>query len=74
MMIQQIMQAAQQGMSPAQFFQQYARNPQIAQMAQIVQGKNPQQLMQVADNMARQRGTTLDALAQQMGIPLNRRG
>ncbi len=74
MMLQQIIQAARQGISPTQFFQQYAGNPQIAQMAQIVQGKSPEQLMQTAENMAKQRGTTLDALAQQMGIPLNRRG
>ena len=69
MIIQMMMQAAQQGMSPQQFFQQNAGNPQVAQMAQIAQGKSRDQLMQTAANMAKERGTTLDAIAQQMGIP-----
>lgn len=69
MILQMMMQAAQSGMSPQQFFQQYAGNPEVAQIAKIAQGKNREQLMQTASNMARQRGVTLDALAQQMGIP-----
>lgn len=69
MILQMMMQAAQRGMSPQQFFQQYAGNPEVAKIAQIAQGKNHEQLMQTATNMAQQRGITLDALAQQMGIP-----
>lgn len=69
MIVQMMMQAAQRGMSPQQFLQQYAGNPEVAQIAQIAQGKNREQLMQTASNMASQRGTTLEALAQQMGIP-----
>lgn len=69
MIVQMMMQAAQRGMSPQQFLQQYAANPEVAQIAQIAQGKNREQLMQTASNMASQRGTTLEALAQQMGIP-----
>lgn len=69
-----MMQAAQSGMKPAQFFQRYAGNPQVAQLAKIADGKDRDQLMQTASNMAQQRGTTLDAYAQQMGIPLNARG
>nr|DAL44519.1 MAG TPA_asm: Protein of unknown function (DUF2802) [Caudoviricetes sp.] len=69
MIVQMMMQAAQQGMSPQQFFQQYAGNPEVAKIAQIAQGKNHEQLMQTASNMAQQRGITLDTLAQQMGIP-----
>jgi hypothetical protein len=69
MIVQMMMQAAKSGMSPQQFFQQYAGNPEVAQIAKIAQGKNRDQLMQTASNMASQRGTTLDALAQQMGIP-----
>lgn len=65
-----MMQAAQRGMSPQQFFQQYAGNPEVAQIAKIAQGKNREQLMQTASNMAQQRGTTLEAVAQQMGLPL----
>lgn len=69
MILQMMMQAAQSGMSPQQFFQQYAGNPEVAKIAQIAQGKNHEQLMQTASNMAQQRGITLDTLAQQMGIP-----
>lgn len=68
-MIQMMLQAARMGMTPQQFFQQNAGNPQVAQLAQIAQGKNRDQLMQTAANMAKERGTTLDAIAQQMGIP-----
>ena len=68
-MIQMMLQAARMGMTPQQFFQQNAGNPQVAQMAQIAQGKSRDQLMQTAANMAKERGTTLDAIARQMGIP-----
>lgn len=72
MMIQMMMQAAQRGMSPTQFFQQYGSDPNIAPLAKIVQGKNHDELMQTASNMAQQRGTTLDAFAQKMGIPMTK--
>lgn len=72
MMLQMMMQAAQRGMSPQQFFQQYGQDPQVAQLAKIAQGKSHDQLMQTASNMAQQRGTSLDAIAQQLGIPLQR--
>ena len=68
-MIQMMLQAARMGMTPQQFFQQNAGNPQVAQMAQIAQGKSRDQLMQTAANMAKERGTTLGAIAQEMGIP-----
>lgn len=73
MIIQMMMQAAQRGMTPTQFFQQYGNNQQVAQLAQIAQGKNREQLMQTASNMARERGTSLEAVAQQMGLPYNPR-
>ena len=69
MILQMMMQAAQSGMSPQQFFQQYAGNPEVAKIAQIAKGKNHEQLMQTASNMAQQRGITLETLAQHMGIP-----
>ena len=69
MIWQMMMQAAQSGMSPQQFFQQYAGNPEVAQIAKIAQGKNRDQLMQTASNMAKERGTSLETIAQQMGIP-----
>lgn len=69
MIIQMMMQAAQSGMSPQQFFQQYAGNPEVAQIAKVAQGKNREQLMQTASNMAKERGTSLETIAQQMGLP-----
>lgn len=69
MILQMMIQAAQRGMTPQQFLQQYAGNPEVAKIAQIAQGKSHEQLMQTASNMAQQRGITLDTLAQQMGIP-----
>lgn len=72
MILQMMMQAAQSGMSPQQFFRQYAGNPEVAQIARITQGKNREQLMQTVSNMAKDRGTTIDAVAQQMGIPMSK--
>lgn len=69
MILQMMMQAAQRGMSPQQFFQHYAGNPEVAQIAKIAQGKSQEQLMQTASNMAKERGTSLETIAQQMGIP-----
>lgn len=71
--MQMMMQAMQGGHSPMQWLSQMGgQNPQLQQLQQITQGKSPEQLMQIAENMAQQRGTTLQALAKQMGIPWNR--
>lgn len=72
--MQMMMQAAQRGMTPQQFFQQYGQNPQVSQIAKVAQGKNSDQLMQTVSNMAQQRGITLDTLAQQMGLPMPGKG
>lgn len=74
MMLQMMMQAARQGMSPQQFLRQHAGNPAVAQIAQIAQGKDRDQLMQTVSNMAQQRGVSLDVLAQRMGLPLQGKG
>ena len=70
MILHMMMQAAQSGMSPEQFFRQYAGNLEVAQIAKIAHGKNREQLMQTASNMAKERGTTIDAVAKQMGLPI----
>lgn len=52
-----------------QFLQQMAgQNPQVAQAMNLIQGKSPEQLHQIADNMAKQRGTTIEEIARQFGI------
>lgn len=67
-----IMQAAMGGMRPAQFLQQMAmQNPMAAQAINLIQGKSPEQLREIADNMAKQRGTTVEDIARQYGIPMN---
>lgn len=55
-----------------QMMQQMAGNtPQMRQFMQMVNGKSPRQLRQMAENVAKERGTSLQAVAQQMGIPFN---
>ena len=54
-----------------QLLQQMAgQNPQAAQAMRLIQGKNPQQLRQIAENMAKERGVDLNQMAHQMGITL----
>lgn len=72
--MQMIFQAMQGGMNPMQMIQQQAAgNPQLQQLHQICNGKSPDELRKIAENMCRERGTTYDEVAknfaQQMGIP-----
>lgn len=66
-----ILQAAMGGMRPTQFLQQMiGRNPMAAQAMNLIQDKTPEQLHQIADNMAKQRGTTVEEIARKYGIPI----
>ena len=63
------------GQSPQQVLLAMAQNnPQVRQVMQMMQGKSPEELRQMADNMAAQRGTTVEDIAKQLGItiPSNR--
>lgn len=54
-----IMQMIQGGGSPMNFLQQISgQNPQINMLVNLMNGKNPTQLKEIATNMAKQRGTT----------------
>lgn len=65
------MQMARNGKNPMQVFQSMAmQNPQMAQAMKMIQGKNPQQLRTVAENMAKERGINLEQMAQSMGLQL----
>jgi len=67
----QLMNVMRGGGNPMQMMQQMAHsNPQIAQVMQMMQGKNPQQLRHMATNMAKERGTNIEQIAQQLGISL----
>lgn len=43
-------------------------HPKRDQIAKVVDGKDSKQLMQVAENMCRERGTTVDEVLRSMGI------
>lgn len=67
----QILNIARNGGNPMPFMQQLAgQNPVFAQGMRMIQGKNAQQLRQMAENMAREQGTTLEQVAQNLGINL----
>ena len=64
-----LINAARTGCNPMQLIQNMAgQDPQMRQAMQMIQGKNPQQLRQMAENMARERGTSLDAVIKQLGF------
>lgn len=44
------------------------QDPRIAQAQQMMQGKSPQQLRAMAENMARERGTTVQDVARRLGL------
>ena len=68
--IAMLMQAMRGNQNPMGMLQQMAMsNPQARQAMQIMRGKDPQQLRGALENMARERGTTLEQVARQMGIP-----
>lgn len=63
------------GKDPREFLMQMAQNnPQVRQVMQMMQGKSPAELRQMADNIAAERGTTVEDVARQFGItiPSNR--
>ena len=47
-------------------------DPRIAQVRQMVEGKNQQQLYQMVCNMCKERGTTPEEVARSMGLPVRR--
>lgn len=66
-----LLNAARNGGNPMQLMQQMAiQDPRIAQAQQMMQGKSPQQLRQMAENMARERGTDLQSVAHSLGIKI----
>lgn len=55
--------------NPAPLLEQLARqNPAMRQAMDITRGKTPQEVRQIADNMARQRGTTVEEILRRMGF------
>lgn len=64
-----LLQAAQGGGDPIRILSQLAGNdPMMAQAIKMVQGKTPDQLRRMAENMARERGTSPEAILRGLGI------
>ena len=67
----QVIQMLQRGANPNQLMMQLAQNnPAIRQAMQLVNGKTPDQIRDIAQQMAKQRGIDLNQLTQQLGIRL----
>ena len=61
----------QRGGNPMGFLQQMAgNNPQMRQFMQMINGKSPAQLRQMAENMAKERGVSVNDVARQLGITI----
>lgn len=59
------------GANPMALIQQMAgQNPQMRQFMQMVNGKSPAQLRQMAENVAKERGVSLNDVARQLGITI----
>lgn len=62
----QAINAMRNGGNPNALMQQMLQsNPQLQQIAA---GKSPDQLMSIAENMCKERGTSIDQVLQQFGI------
>lgn len=69
--VQQITAMLNQGINPQQIAMQLAQNnPAFARAMQMVNGKTPDQIYDVAQQMAQQRGVNLAQFAQQLGVKL----
>lgn len=63
------LQMARGGQNPMQMLQKSAvQDPRLAQAMKIIDGKSPQQLQTIAENMAKQRGIDLNQFMQSLGI------
>ena len=66
-----MMQMMRSGGNPMYLLQQMAaQDPTVSQAMRMIQGKSPQQLRSMAENMAKERGVSLESMANQMGITL----
>ena len=65
----QLMAAMQTGRDPMAMMQQLAgTDPRIAQALRLINGRDPQQLRQMAQNMAKERGVNIEDVARSLGI------
>lgn len=65
----QLANIARNGGNAMQMLQRMAaQNPQAAQAINMIRGKTPQQLQQIATNMAQEIGTTPQEIARSLGL------
>ena len=69
--VQQIFQAVQNGANPNVIAMQLAQqNPVFRNALNMANGRTPEQIYDMAQQMAQQRGLDINQIAQQLGIPL----
>ena len=67
--VMMLVQAMQRGGNPMALMQQMAgSNPQVAQAMQLIQGRSPQQLQMMTQNMAKERGIDINQMLRDLGI------
>ena len=64
-----VMRLIQSGGNPMTMLSQMG-GPQAQEAMGLIQGKNPQQLRETAEKMAQERGTSIEAIAQRLGLSL----
>lgn len=66
-----LMSAARSGGDPSALLKQLAgQDPRASQVLRLMQGKSPGQLRQTAENMARERGTSIETVARSLGLSI----
>ena len=69
----QMLKAIRSQPNPTHGLMQLAReDPRVNQVMQMVNGKTPEEMEQIARQMAQQRGIDLDQVAQQLGLRLHK--
>ena len=69
----QLIQLIQGGGNPIQMLNQMSRtNPMVGQVLRMTNGRTPNEMRNMAQEIARQRGVDLNQLAESMGLKLPR--
>lgn len=69
----QLIQMMQSGGNPMQLLSQMGRqNPMVGQVLQMTNGRTPNEMRDMAQRIAQQKGVDLNQLAQSMGLKLPR--
>lgn len=73
MNLMQLAQMISRAPNPNQaFFRMISQHPQGQQVLNLMRGKSPEQFRGVLENMARERGTTIEQVLGNMGFRINK--